>query len=890
MTNQLTLNSLFSAQSFKFHWGFRIGCLLFLSGLLFSGCGGGGASSPTSTTIATTTPTVSGVTFTVGGTVTDLTGGGLILQNNGGDNLAVSGAGAFTFATSIASGSPYSVSVFAHPSSPSQTCSVTNGAGTVANENITNVSVNCVTNTFTVGGTVTGLAGNGLTLRNNGGDNLAVSGAGAFTFATSIASGSPYSVSVFAHPSSPSQTCSVTNGAGTVTSANITNVSVNCVTDTFTVGGTETGLTGNGLTLQNNSGDNLAVSGAGAFTFAASIASGSAYSVSVLTQPSSPSQTCSVTNGAGTVANENITNVAVNCVTNTFTVGGTVTGLTGSGLTLQNNSGDSLTVGADGSFIFSTSIASGLAYSVSVLTQPTSPSQTCSVTNGAGTVANENITNVEVNCVTNFGFAAQAYLKAPNTEANDQFGYSVAVSGDTVAVGAIYESSNETTITNGATASADNTASSAGAVYIFKRTGATWTQEAYLKTPNAEARDYFGWSVAVSGDTVVVGAEGEDSNQTTITNGDTASADNSALYAGAVYIFGRTGVTWTQEAYLKAPNAEEGDLFGNSVAVSGDTVAVGAYEEASNQTIITNGDTASANNSAPYAGAVYIFKRTGATWTQEAYLKAPNTNTNDQFGNSLAVSGDTVAVGAYQEASNQTTITNGATASSDNSASGAGAVYVFRRTGVTWTQEAYLKAPNANPSDQFGYSVAVSGDTVAVGARSEASNQITITNGATASADNSASGAGAVYIFKRTGVTWTQEAYLKAPNAGGADSFGYSVAVSGDTVAVGAYQEASNQTTITNDATASSDNSAFNAGAAYVFRRTGVTWEQESYLKAPNAEPSDQFGSSVSVSSDSVAVGAIGEDSSQTMITNGATASADNIASSAGAVYIFVRP
>jgi histidinol phosphatase-like PHP family hydrolase len=115
------------------------------------------------------------------------------------------------------------------------------------------------------------------------------------------------------------------------------------------------------------------------------------------------------------------------------------------------------------------------------------------------------------------------------------------------------------------------------------------------------------------------------------------------------------------------------------------------------------------------------------------------------------------------------------------------------------------------------------------------------------------------------------------------------VAVSGDTVAVGAYQEASNQTTITNDATASSDNSAFNAGAAYVFRRTGVTWEQESYLKAPNAEPSDQFGSSVSVSSDSVAVGAIGEDSSQTMITNGATASEDNIAYSAGAVYIFVR-
>ena len=188
---------------------------------------------------------------------------------------------------------------------------MTNGAGTVTNANITNVAVNCVTNTFTVGWTVTGLTGSGLTLRNNGGDNLAVSLDGAFTFATSIASGSPYSVSVFAQPSSPSQTCSVTNGAGTVTNANITNVAVNCVTNTFTVGGTVTGLTGSGLILQNNGGDNLAVSGAGAFTFATAIASGSAYNVSVFAQPSSPSQTCSVTNGAGTVTSANITNVCL---------------------------------------------------------------------------------------------------------------------------------------------------------------------------------------------------------------------------------------------------------------------------------------------------------------------------------------------------------------------------------------------------------------------------------------------------------------------------------------------------------------------------------------------------------------------------------------------------
>jgi len=410
-------------------------------------------------------------------------------------------------------------------------------------------------------------------------------------------------------------------------------------------------------------------------------------------------------------------------------------------------------------------------------------------------------------------------LKAPNPEASDIFGYSVAVSGDTVVVGAPTEDSNQTTITNGTTASPDNSASNAGAIYIFRRTGVIWTQEAYLKAPNAEAYDNFGFSVAVAGDTVAVGAYPEDSNQTTITNGATASPDNSAPNAGAVYIFRRTGVTWVQEAYLKAPNAEAGDQFGFSVAVSGDTVAVGAYFEDSNQTTITNGPTASANNSTPYAGAVYVFRRTGVNWAQEAYLKAPNAEAGDSFGKSVAVSGDTVAVGAYAEDSNQTTITNGPNASPDNSASGAGAVYVFRRTGVTWAHEAYLKAPNTERFDSFGVSVAVSGDTVAVGASFEDSNQTTITNDATASADNSADHAGAVYIFRRTGVTWTHEAYLKAPNAEASDRFGYSVAVSGDTVAVGGYAEDSNQTTITNGTTASADNSASSAGAVYIFVR-----------------------------------------------------------------------
>ena len=187
---------------------------------------------------------------------------------------------------------------------------------------------------------------------------------------------------------------------------------------------------------------------------------------------------------------------------NAYTIGGTVTGLIGSGLTLRNNGGDNLTTSTNGNFTFAASIASGSAYSVSVFVQPTSPSQTCSVTNGSGTVGSTNVTNILINCVTDF--IAQAYLKAPNVDPDDNFGYSVAVSGDTVAVGAIYEDSNQTTITNGPTASADNSATNAGAVYIFRRTGVTWAQEAYLKAPNAGASDQFGISVAVSGDTVAV--------------------------------------------------------------------------------------------------------------------------------------------------------------------------------------------------------------------------------------------------------------------------------------------------------------------------------------------------------------------------------------------------
>ncbi|MBV6493532.1 MAG: hypothetical protein LDLANPLL_01555 [Turneriella sp.] len=582
--------------------------------------------------------------------------------------------------------------------------------------------------------------------------------------------------------------------------------------------------------------------------------------------------------------------------TPTYTIGGTVSGLTGT-LVLQNKSGDDLTLTADGSFTFATPVEENHVYDVTVKTPPSG--KVCSL-NFASGVATANVTNVAIQCATDNIWVQDAYLKASNAEAFDFFGYSVAISGSTVVVGTSQEASNQTTITNtDGGASADNSANGAGAAYIFKRDASgNWIQDAYLKASNAEASDLFGYSVAISGSTVVVAAYGEDSSQTTITNTDGgASADNSANGAGAAYIFKRDASgNWIQDAYLKASNAGTGDQFGLSVAISGSTVVVGAFNESSNQTTITNDDgSASSDNSANYAGAAYVFKQdTSGNWIQDAYLKASNAEASDFFGYSVAISGSTVVVGATRESSNQTTITNtDGGASADNSASLAGAAYIFKRDASgNWIQDAYLKASNAEAGDYFGQAVAISGSTVVVAVVFEDSNQTTITNtDGGASADNSANGAGAAYIFKRDASgNWIQDAYLKASNAEASDLFGYSVAISGSTVVVAAYGEDSNQTTITNDdGSASSDNSANGAGAAYIFKRdANGDWIQDAYLKASNAGASDDFGISVAISGSTVVVGAQAEDSNQTTITNiDGSASADNSASNAGAAYIF---
>jgi hypothetical protein len=277
-----------------------------LGALTFSACGGSGSS--------TTPPPPPPATYTIGGTVTGLSGTGLVLQDNSGDNLTVvASATTFTFATKITSGGAYAVTVLTQPSSPAQTCTVTSGSGT-ATANVTTVQVACVTATFTVGGTVTGLSGTGLVLQNNGADNLTITANGAFTFATAIVSGGAYSVTVLTQPSA--EMCTVTGGSGTV-SANVTSVAVACGPPLGdTIGGTISGLSGSGLVLQDNATDNLSITTNGTFTFGTGIAGGGAYAVTVLTQPKNPAQTCTVTGGSGT-ANANVTTVQVGCVNTT---------------------------------------------------------------------------------------------------------------------------------------------------------------------------------------------------------------------------------------------------------------------------------------------------------------------------------------------------------------------------------------------------------------------------------------------------------------------------------------------------------------------------------------------------------------------------------------------
>jgi hypothetical protein len=292
---------------------------------------------------------------------------------------------------------------------------------------------------------------------------------------------------------------------------------------------------------------------------------------------------------------------------------------------------------------------------------------------------------------TAFGWTQVAELKGSDTVANDLFGESVAISGTTVVVGALLH------------------AKGAGRAYVFIGTGAGWTQVAELKGSDTVAGDEFGWSVAVSGTTILAGSD-----------------------HGQVYVFTKTASGWKQVSELEGADTVAGDFFSNSVAISGTTAVVGAESHAAS------------------AGRAYVFTKTASGWKQTAELEGADTVAGDTFGNSVAISGTSVVVGAYAHAKS------------------AGRAYVFAKTGTGWTQAAELKGSDTVANDNFGGSVAISGTTAVVGAWLHAKH------------------AGRAYVFAKTGTGWTQAAELKGSDTVAGDLFGSSVAISGTTAIVSA--------------------------------------------------------------------------------------------------------
>ena len=352
----------------------------------------------------------------------------------------------------------------------------------------------------------------------------------------------------------------------------------------------------------------------------------------------------------------------------------------------------------------------------------------------------------------------------------------------------------------------------AGAAYIFTRTGSTWTQQTKIIASDGVDGDWFGFSVAIAGD------------GNTCIVGAYGCDPEGIPNAGAAYIYTRSGSTWSQQAKLSASDAAQTDYFGYNVSISsnGDTCCMGAFHK--------NVD----------VGAVYIFTRSGTIWTQQAKLVSSDGVTGDWFGIStnLSSDGNTCIIGAY----------GCEIASIPN----AGAAYVFSRSGSTWSQQAKLSASDAAQADYFGYSVTISSDsnTCCIGAHS-------------ANPDN-INDAGAAYIFTRSGSTWTQQAKLTASDKISGDNFGISAEIStdGNVCVIGAYGCAVN--------------SAQDAGAAYIFTRSGSTWTQQAKLIASDYAEGAYFGLSVSID----AIGSI--------CCIGAAYSSPSGKVSAGSAYIFI--
>lgn len=323
----------------------------------------------------------------------------------------------------------------------------------------------------------------------------------------------------------------------------------------------------------------------------------------------------------------------------------------------------------------------------------------------------------------------------------------------------------------------------AGSAYVFVRSDGGWSQQAKLAATDGDSSDAFGTSVALDGDTAIVGAPGdEDPHSPT------------QFRTGAAYVFTRSGTDWTQRAKLTASDGDGSDRFGQSVAIDGDTAIVGASHDEQ-----PNGNE---------AGAAYVFTGSGGSWSEQAKLAAGDGIDLDHFGWSVDLDGDTALVGAKD-------------ALQSDRRSDAGAAYVFVRSGSTWSEQAELVGSDTLEFDHLGRSVALDGDTALVGAWGE---------------DSNGDEAGATYAFVRSGSTWSEQEKLLPQDGDSNDRFGWSVALSGGTALVGAVADEH-----------LNDSFAAYGGTAYVFTRSVSTWSQHAKLAASDGDAQDDFGFAVAV-------------------------------------------
>ncbi len=372
-------------------------------------------------------------------------------------------------------------------------------------------------------------------------------------------------------------------------------------------------------------------------------------------------------------------------------------------------------------------------------------------------------------------------LTASDASKSDEFGIAVSLSGDYALVGAHRDRPD---------------GSYSGSAYVFKREGANWKELAKLLARDGDSYKRFGWSVAISGDYLIVGATGD---------------NHGGKDTGAVYVFKRSGAQWLEQAKLIDPSGLEDHEFGYRVDIEGEYAVVGSWGKDSAE------------------GRVFVYKRSGEKWNEHAQLSASDARAGQRFGGAVALAGAYVVVGATQD---------------DDRGAHAGAAYVFARNGETWSEQAKLFANDAAANDYFGASVSIFSNTVVVGKpRSDE--------------EGNGSGNGAAYVFIRNAQGWQQQAKLVAHDAKLGDAFGAAVALENDLVVIGSPR---------------TDGSGENAGAAYLFQRSAGKWNEVTKLAALDGAAQDELGTSVALSTGNLIAGAFQN---------------DHVALDAGAAYLF---